>query len=156
MQLNAPTGQYDPDRLVNIGTNRWSLKAETGMSKTIARWFFELALAGTWFQTNDEFFGGKTREQDPLYSFQIHAVRHFGSGVWFALDWTNYRGGATTTDGVVNDNSQSNGRFGVTLSLPVARRHTVRFSASSGVFTRTGSDFDSARVSWTYRWGAGL
>lgn len=76
---------------------------------------------------------------------------NFRSGVGFALNWTNYRGGATTTDGVVNDNLQSNERFGLTLSLPVARHHTLRLSASSGVFTRTGSDFDTAGLSWPYR-----
>ncbi len=31
--VTAPTGQYDPGRLVNIGTNRWSFRPEVGISK---------------------------------------------------------------------------------------------------------------------------
>jgi len=31
----APWGQYDPSKLVNLGTNRWALKAELGISKAI-------------------------------------------------------------------------------------------------------------------------
>jgi hypothetical protein len=29
----GPGGQYDPNKLVNIGTNRWSFKPEIGVSK---------------------------------------------------------------------------------------------------------------------------
>ena len=28
LQVSAPLGQYDADKLVNIGTNRWSIKPE--------------------------------------------------------------------------------------------------------------------------------
>jgi hypothetical protein len=30
--LSAPLGHYEPERLINIGTNRWSLKSEIGVS----------------------------------------------------------------------------------------------------------------------------
>ena len=30
--VQAPTGQYDPDRLINIGTNRWTFRPEVGVS----------------------------------------------------------------------------------------------------------------------------
>ncbi|MFZ0257570.1 MAG: transporter [Gammaproteobacteria bacterium] len=33
----APTGQYDPQKLINIGTNRWSLHPEVGISKALGR-----------------------------------------------------------------------------------------------------------------------
>src|SRR4029453_6787783 len=33
LQVSAPLGQYDPDKLVNIGTNRWSIKPDLGLSK---------------------------------------------------------------------------------------------------------------------------
>src|SRR4051812_301793 len=31
--LTAPLGQYNPDRAVNLGTNRWSAKPEVGVSQ---------------------------------------------------------------------------------------------------------------------------
>ena len=37
LAVTAPLGQYDSDKLVNIGTNRWSVKPELGISKTWGR-----------------------------------------------------------------------------------------------------------------------
>ena len=45
LRLTAPLGQYDSDKLVNIGTNRWSLKPEIGFSKAFGRWTVELTPA---------------------------------------------------------------------------------------------------------------
>ena len=33
LKVLAPTGQYDPTKLVNWGTNRWAFKPEFGYSK---------------------------------------------------------------------------------------------------------------------------
>jgi hypothetical protein len=154
LALSAPVGDYDPGKLVNIGTNRWAAKVELGASKAWQRWLFELSVSTTLFQDNDDFFGGRVRKQEPLSALQAHVVRGFASGVWLSLDATWYRGGETETDGVDNANRQSNARFGVTLSMPVNRRHSLKFNASTGVQTRTGSDFDTAGVAWQYLWGS--
>src|SRR5262249_33692898 len=58
LTVTAPTGQYDGTKLINIGTNRWALKPELGLSVPAGHWTFEL-YAGAWFYTpNDDFFGG--------------------------------------------------------------------------------------------------
>jgi hypothetical protein len=155
-QVTAPVGDYDPARLVNIGTNRWAAKAELGMSKALRLWTFEVAVAGTFHETNDDFFGGKTRGQDPIYSLQAHVVRTFSSGVWIAVDSNHYRGGETTTDGTINRNFQSNKRLGLTVSVPINSRQSVKLATSTGVSTRTGTDFDVFAAFWQYRWGGGL
>jgi hypothetical protein len=155
VQATAPTGQYDSSKLVNIGTNRWSLKSEIGTSVAAKRWILELDLAATLYEDNDDFLGS-TREQDPIYSVQGHVIYGFKSGVWAALDSTWYTGGRTSTDGVESDNLQKNTRVGLTLAFPVNRRNSIKLYASSGVSTRTGTDFDVAGIGWQYRWGGGL
>jgi hypothetical protein len=151
----APTGQYDSTKLVNIGTNRWSVKTEIGTSVAVNRWVFELDLAGTFYEDNDDFLGS-TREQDPIYSVQGHVIYGFKSGVWIALDSTHYTGGRTTVDGVEGDDLKENTRAGLTLAFPINRRNSIKLYASSGVSTRTGTDFDVAGIGWQYRWGGGV
>jgi len=60
------------------------------------------------------------------------------------------------TDGLANRNLQENSRAGLTASFPINRKQSVKVAASTGVSTRTGSDFDSLAVAWQYRWGADL
>ena len=152
----APVGQYDIDRLVNIGTNRWAVKPELGVTKAAGRWVFEVAAAVTLYGDNDQYLVTQTREQDPVYSIQGGTIYNFSRGVWLALSGTWYEGGRTTVDGVRGNNLQSNSRVGLTLTLPVNRYNSVKLYASTGVFTRTGTDFDLAGIAWQYRWGGGL
>ena len=151
-----PLGQYDSDKLVNLGTNRWSVKPEIGISKVWGPLTLEAAAGVTFYTTNDDFFGGKRREQEPLYSIQGHLIYNSGAGVWGGVNGTYYTGGRTTTDGVQDDNFQGNTRLGLTFSLPVNRHNSIKFYASTGVSTRTGSDFDAAGIAWQYRWSVGF
>jgi hypothetical protein len=156
LQVGVPLGQYDPSRLINIGNNRWSFKPELGVSKAIGAWTLEGKLAAAIFTDNDDFFGGRHRSQDPIYSGQGNAIYSFANGVWASLDATYYAGGRTRLDGVRGDDLQQNWRVGATLALPVDARNSIKFYASSGVFARTGNNFDAVGVAWQYRWGGGL
>jgi hypothetical protein len=155
-QVGLPLGQYDAEKLVNIGTNRWFFKPEVGVSQKVGPVTLEFASAVVFYTTNHNYFGGQEREQDPLYSLQAHVVYPFTPGIWVALDGTHYFGGESTLNGVKNDDKLVNERFGVTLGFPLTVRHSVKLSASTGVYTRTGSDFDTVALTWQYRWGAGL
>ena len=156
LQVSAPLGQYDADRLVNIGTNRWAIKPELGISKALGRWTLELSAATTFFTGNDDFLGGQARTQAPLYSLQAHVIYNFRSGIWVAVDGTYYTGGRTSVDGVESPDRLANSRFGLTVALPVSRHSSLKLYASSGVTARVGGDFDIVGAAWQYRWGGGL
>jgi len=152
-RVGMPLGQYDEDKLLNIGLNRWSFKPELGISKPWRRWTFELAAGATFYTDNDEFLGNSTREQEPLIAVQGHVLYGFGKGIWAGLDGTFYTGGRTTLNGTLNDDRQSSSRVGLTVSLPVSQHQSIKLYASTGASTRTGGDFTTAGVVWQYRWG---
>lgn len=156
LQVSLPIGQYDPAKLVNIGSNRWYVKPELGMSKGWGQWTLELSTGATIFGDNEDFFGGKRREQAPIYSFQSHLVYGFSAGIWGALTAAYFTGGQTKIDGVRGHDLQQNTRIGATLAWPIDRRNSIKLHASSGVYTRTGTDFDTIGLAWQYRWGGGL
>ena len=144
----APTGEYLPDKLINIGANRWALKPEIGVAYPMGRWQADL-YAGVWlYGDNDDFFGGRTRKRDPMGTFQAHLSYTVRPGLWVALNSTYYRGGATQVDGLRDPNSQSSARLGLIVSAPVSRTESVQLGYSKGAMTRIGGDFSSFMVSW--------
>jgi hypothetical protein len=150
LSVSAPTGEYHPDRLINVGTNRWAIKPEVGVAHPIGNWYLE-ASAGAWFfEDNDDFFGGKHREQDPLAGVQAHVSYTFRPRLWLALNGIFYEGGRTTVDGVRKDDRQSNSRYGLTLSVPLGRTQSLKLSWSEGASTRIGSDFTNYGIAWQY------
>ncbi|HEX5650171.1 MAG TPA: transporter [Steroidobacteraceae bacterium] len=156
LQASLPLGQYDESRVVNLGSNRWWLKPELGMSHVEGPWTFELAGSATIFGENSDFLGGQSREQDPIYSLQGGVVYGFARGVWVALHGNYYTGGRTRVDGVEGDDLQQNSALRLTAAWPLNARDSVKFFVSTGVSTRTGTDFDTVSIAWQRRWGGGL
>ena len=156
LQVSVPSGQYDPSRALNLGANRWSVKPDIGFSKPFGAFTLDFTTGVTFSGKNDDYFGGKTLEQDPIYSAQTNLSYNFGGGVWAALGATYYYGGRTTVNDVRNDDLLNNSRAGAILVLPVNRHHSIKFNASTGVSTRTGSSFNTIAIAWQYRWGEGF
>jgi hypothetical protein len=152
LSISAPNGQYDPDKLINIGTNRWAIKPEIGLTIPHNRWMFDV-FAGVWlFTDNDEFFGGVRRSQNPMPTMQGHVSYTIRPRAWVALDGTFYFGGETSANGVEADDRKENSRVGLTLSLPVRKSHSIKFNYSRGATARLGSNFTSYGVAWQYTW----
>jgi len=156
VQVSVPVGQYDSDKLVNLGNKRWFIKPDIGISKAWGPLALELSSGIFFFTQNDDYFGGKTLEQDPIYTAQTHLTYNFNRGAWAALSVTNDYVGKTTTNDVQNDDSGNNSRLGGTLALPVNRNNSIKFFASTGIHTSIGTDFDLVGILWQYRWGNGL
>ncbi|MCX7099215.1 MAG: transporter [Methylococcales bacterium] len=154
--VGAATGQYNPDKLVNLGTNRWYFKPEIGVSKAWGPITTEFAASMFNFTDNDQPFHGGTLTQRPLYNMQGHIIYNFAPGVWGAFDADYYMGGGTTMDGREANNMLQNWRVGGTFSFPVSKQISIKLNGSTGVYSRTGSSFDIIGVAFQYRWGDGL
>ena len=147
-----PLGQYDPAKLINLSTHRWSVKPELGVSVASGRWVVE-AMAGVWlFTDNTDFFGGRTRKQDPITGTQVHLTFKFKRTMWLAADANYFTGGRTSIDGKLNFDIQRNSRIGATFSSAINRRQAIRISMSRGAYTTIGADFTSIAASYNYAW----
>ena len=147
-----PLGQYDSTKLINLGTHRWSIKPELGVSGANGRWVVE-AMAGVWlFTDNTDFFGGRTRTQDAIVATQAHVTFKFKPSMWLAGDANYYTGGQTTIGGKQNLDLQRNSRVGATFSSAVGRGQAIRMSVSRGAYTTIGAAFTSIGVGYNYAW----
>jgi hypothetical protein len=148
----APTGQYEPARLVNVGANRWAFKPEIGYSYPFGPWFVETS-AGVWlFGDNDNFFGGQRRSQDALYIAQVHAGYNFMPGLWLAVNAAYAIGGRTTVGGAQSDDFQHNSRYGATLSMPLSTGWSAKLAWSKGLTVRAGGNYEIVSFAIQYRW----
>jgi len=159
VKVIAPTGQYDPDLLINVGANRWSFKPEIGFTRSNGPLKLDM-YAGVWFFTaNDDYFTGikgglpSTRKQEPIGAFEFHVSYDVRPRLWISADINYWRGGKASVNGVKNNNTlQANSRYGVTGSLPLTRHQAVKVSYSDGVVVRIGGNYKILSMGWQYSW----
>ncbi|MEH6587707.1 MAG: transporter [Halioglobus sp.] len=148
LKVVAPTGRYDEDRLLNVGSNRWAAKAELGyMTVLHPKWLLEFEL-GIWvFDDNDEFLG-LTRKQGSIKSAELHLVHRFSPGFWASFDLNGYRGGQSEIGGRRLDDLQRDSKFGLTVVFPIARKQAIKFGYSMGSVNDADEDFDVYQLSY--------
>lgn len=150
--IMAPTGEYNSEKLVNLGSNRWAFKPEIGGSQSLGNFFIEGAM-GVWlFTDNRQFFQDTQRSQEPLWTNQLHGGYMLQPGLWLAANTTYYRGGRTSVNDELKNDFQSNSRYGVTLSIPLSEGTALKFAWSTGAQTRRGESFTTVGASIQYRW----
>jgi hypothetical protein len=148
IKVIAPTGEYNSDRFVNVGANRWATRLKLGTVHPFRQhWLFELS-ASAWLFGDDKDFVSGRKEQKPIYSLEGNLIRRIRPGLWASLDVTYYRGGRQTIDGESLKNWQSNLKLGGTLVVPFLRRHAFKIGYANGVITRYGEDFDQVLISY--------
>ena len=154
INVAAPTGQFFSDKLINLGTNRWSFRPELAISQPIGKRFLFDFYTGVWFFTdNNSFFPGESkRTQDPLGTLQAHISYNISPFFWLALDATYYVGGNSYVNGQSDNNGQSNSRIGVTASIPTGKGSSLRLAASTGAIVRIGQNFDIYSIGWQKSW----
>ena len=152
LQVIPPLGKYDPTRLLNLGSNRWTFRPEIALSQAIRKFLIECYASLILFTDNTDFFGGSKLEQEHLGVFQVHAIYTFKPRLWVGVDGLYTTGGETIIDGEFRRDFQANTRFGATIAFPIARRHNLKFVWSSGVTTRIGGNFDNFALAYFYNW----
>lgn len=105
---SIPLGTYDSDRLINLGTNRWSFRTGIGTVFPFGekkRTALEMSNNLYFFTANNDVSGPKNeRSQDPLYVLENHLTHNFTPKFWSSIELRYQYGGTTTTDGIDDDN----------------------------------------------------
>jgi len=149
--VQAPTGGYEPDKLINASSNRWAVKPALGVIWPLRPTLLLEFEVGAWvFGDNDNFLG-TTRQQDPIFSGEFHLVM-IRPKFWVALDLNYYIGGRTTVGEDERGDRQRNSRIGGTVAFPFKNQHAIRIGYSTGIATKSGGDFENFSLSYFYAW----
>jgi len=148
LKVVIPTGEYNPDRIVNVGANRWATRLKLGTIIILKpKWLMEVS-ASTWlFSDDNDFLMGK-KEQDPVFALETNFIKLIRPGLWASLDVTYYRGGNQTIDGNSLESELHNLKLGGTLVVPIHGRHAIKIGYANGVVTRYGNDFDQLLLTY--------
>lgn len=142
-KLFLPTGDYDPSRELNLGSNRWSLQASLPVSYVLADSMldpalttFELMPVIQIFGDNADPIGSPTvTSQAPLFGLEGHITRNFGPTLWASLDGYYKFGGETSEDGVPAGDAQQSLTLGATLGLVLSPSVTLRLIYDEQVYS---------------------
>jgi hypothetical protein len=160
LKVVAPTGQYDPTKLINWGSNHWAFKPEFGYSQRWGHWIVDAYSAVWFFTTNPEFFshnvyvpGTQTQSEKPVGAFETHLSYDVRPRLWLSLDGNYWFGGKTTLSGVENPlTSQKSSRIGATVAIPVSKHQSLKFSYSNGAYIQFGGNYQNVSAAWQYSW----
>lgn len=141
LRVVAPTGEYESDRVINVGANRWAARAELGYILPLTSVLLLEAKANAWvFEDNDNFLG-VTRQQEPIYGAQLNLIRRFSPGFWLSVDANFYRGGRSQIGPTLANDLQRDSRLGASIVFPVLKRNAVKVSLMTGSLNDSDENF---------------
>lgn len=148
-----PIGQYDPARIMNSGANRWAFKPEIGVSRRWGHWVLDVYAGGWFFTANGEYFPGTSvRTQQPTSADEAHFTYYFKPRLWASLDGNFWVGGRSAVNGQKNSDEQRDSRAGFTVTVPITRDQSIKFSYARGAYVQIGGDYRTFSLAWQYSW----
>jgi hypothetical protein len=152
LELRLPLGEYQEDKLINLGQNRFVLAPQLGVLHTRGEWSCELTGSMFLYSDNEEFFGGNELEQDPLFLVQAHAVKVFGPSWWLSFGAAYGWAGESTINGAAKDDERSNLLFGPSIGCRLSATQSLRLGyIRTDTLTDVGSDTHNLGVGWSVR-----
>ncbi len=157
VMLAAPIGQYDDDRLINMGQNRFfgrfalPMKYHFGAFAPGYMTTIELTPSVWLFDQNDDFLG-QTLENDPLWQLEGHVTHDFTRSFSGSLDLLYRRGFQSEIDGVEVGDELEVGNLGLTLNYQVTDNLALRAGYSSNLFGDSDLDNSVVRLQLVYGW----
>ena len=151
--VHLPTGDYQKDKLINLGSNRFTFRPQIGVVHSRGKWSTELTAAAWIFTDNDSFFNGNRLEQDPLYTVQGHLVYTFRPGLWLGAGVGYGFGGESSINGASTYDRRGNLVWGVSLGIPINRQWGLKVAYIGSRSNKwTGADSDTVTVGCSVLW----
>jgi hypothetical protein len=152
LSVQLPTGDYMDDKLINLGTNRFTFRPQFGVVHSWGDLSLEATGLVELYTDNNEFFKGKKLEQDPLYIIHSHLIYSFNQGVWAGASGGYDYGGRSTVDGVNKDRKQ-NLYWALSFGFHISRRLGFKIAyIGSRTQEATGIDSDTFNCAFSAFW----
>jgi hypothetical protein len=151
--VRLPTGEYMEDKLINLGSNRYTFTPQFGWVHNQGKWSTELSGSAGFATENDEFFNGKTLEEEIYFVGQGHVSYTFRPGFWLTASTGYGYGGESSVNGIPSNDLKGNFGWGLSLGIPINRAMGFKLSYI-GTRTQedTGADTDTFSLGFSMMW----
>jgi len=118
---SLPLGEYDSENLVNLGSNRWTLRFALPLLELIPN-------LHVYTENRD-----RNLKQDPLLTLEGHATHDFSVRSWGSLGFLYTQGGKTSVNGVTQNGSQESLSLSASLGMEISPRWALRLRYGNSV-----------------------
>jgi len=158
LTTTAPTGLYRPNKLLNLGSDRWSFKPEIAWSHPFGpdeKWEFDAYGNVYFFTDNTSYRGRQVLRQEPLPGLEGHISYSFNDNLWASLDTRYSFRGPTLVSGADQNNAQQNFILGSEMNVSINSRNSLLFEFAKAVVHQNGPALVGFSVRYDYTWGKG-
>jgi len=155
LAITAPTGLYRPNRILNLGSDRWSFKPEFALSHPFGpeqKWEFDAYANVYFFTDNATYHGIQILRQQPLPGIEGHISYSFNDSIWASLDTRYSFRGATFVDGATQNNAQENFILGSEMNVSLNSRNSLVFEFAKALVHNNGPAVVGFSVKYDYTW----
>ncbi|MHA7684928.1 transporter [Cupriavidus sp. PET2-C1] len=154
--LTVPIGQYDRNKPVNFGGNRWVVKPQLAFNYPFGKSMLSVNGNVSFYTENGEYFqpdGRGKLQQAPLGTLEAHYSYSFNRALWAAVDMVYSNGGQTRINGVKQGNAQNTLKLGVSGSFNFTPTDAVAVSFLKTVSTPAGAaDVKVLSINYNHAW----
>lgn len=148
-----PWGEYFPDKLINLGGNRYVIRPALGLLHRRGPWEFEATTSLSFYQDNDEYFGNSLLERDSLWFLQGHVTRDLARGQWITLSGGLSYDGEYFINGASLDYTERTSFLSLAWGMALTRQQSIRIAyIKADTHVVLGSSTDNLLMSWSLAW----
>jgi hypothetical protein len=158
LAMTAPTGLYSPDKILNLGSDRWSFKPEFAVTYPFGqqRWELDGHFNIYFFTDNVAYRGKEILKQQALPGLETHLSYSLTNSVWASLDTRYSFRGDTFINGYDQKDPQKNFTLGSEINISLNSRHSLVVEVARSVVHVNGPSFGGVALKYLYVWGKGI
>lgn len=134
-----PIGEYDKNKPVNLGGNRFMFREEVGFVKGFGDFNIDLTASVDFFTDNTKVGPTNAKmSQAPIFNLETHLSYDINKSFFTSVDLFYHNGGKTTLAGVKNDDATDTVAAGVTLGFMLSPSYQLLFKLKQDLSVENG------------------
>ncbi len=151
--VQLPTGHYINDRLLNLGSNRYTFRPQLGACHNRGKWSAESTFAAWIYTDNDDFFNGNLLEQAPFYTLDGHLDYSYRPGLWAGVGLGYGVGATSTINGINKNDNRENFGWETSVGYPLTPKLGIKLAyVGLRTLVPVGADSDSIAAGLSLLW----